>query len=128
MRIETVAKSDEIKAVRGVVQAYVEAARTGDAGTLENLFHPQALMTGHIRDRLLLGTPAPFFAAVRAAPAPAASGEAYRAEIVNVEVAGSVASVTLKERHYLGTNFTDFFHLLRLDGEWRIVSKTFDPS
>ncbi|MBL0916094.1 MAG: nuclear transport factor 2 family protein [Sphingopyxis sp.] len=59
------------------------------------------------------------------APAPAKSGEPYRYEIVRVDVAGPIASVTLVEGPYLGMQFTEFFHLLRVDGRWSIVSKTF---
>jgi len=121
----TDADADARRAARATVQAYVDACRAGDAAALRGLFHPQALMSGHLQGQLLLGSPEPFFQAVEQAPAPAASGEPYRFEIGEVSVAGEVASTTLREWDYLGMDFTDFFHLLRTDAGWRIIAKTF---
>ena len=36
-----------------------------------------------------------------------------------------MASVTLVEEDFLGSGFVDFFHLIRVEGEWKIISKTF---
>jgi hypothetical protein len=33
--------------------------------------------------------------------------------------------VTLEERGFLAHSFTDYFHLMKVDGRWLIVSKTF---
>jgi hypothetical protein len=38
-----------------------------------------------------------------------------------------VATATLRELGYMGMNFTDFFHLAEVDGNWQIISKTFNP-
>ena len=27
----------------------------------------------------------------------------------------------------MGINFTDYFHLAKIEGEWKIISKTFNP-
>ena len=40
-------------------------------------------------------------------------------------VTGRIASATLQERGFLGLDFTDYFHLVEVDGQWQIVSKTF---
>jgi hypothetical protein len=87
-------------------------------------FHPEARMSGYLQGQPVVSMPEPLYDAIRNAPAPAKSGEPYRYEIVRVEAAGPIASVTLVEGPYLGMQFTEFFHLVQLDGRWRIVSKT----
>lgn len=112
-------------AVRGVIEQYCEGARAGDLERVRETFHPDARMSGYLQGQPMVGTPEPFYDAIRNAPPPAKSGEPYRYEIVRVDVAGPVASVVLVEGPYLGMQFTEFFHLVKLDGRWRIVSKTF---
>jgi len=120
--------TEEVGAVNAVIEAYIAACRKGDVRGLEAIFHSRAIMTGYMGDELMLGSPAPFFDAVRHAPSPDGSGTAYEAEITHTEVAGSVASVTLTERGYMGMNFVDYFHLVKVDGDWYIVSKSFQAS
>jgi hypothetical protein len=116
--------SDE-QDVRATLQLYIDGARTGDVDLVRRAFHPQARMSGFLQGQLLVGGPEPFYDAVRSAPAPARTGAPYRAEIVRLEVAAPAASATLVEPSYLGLHFTNYFHLLRIDGRWQIVSKTF---
>lgn len=120
--------SDEASAVNAVIEAYVDACRTGDVRGLEAIFHSRAVMTGYMGEELLLGSPAPFFDAVRQTPSPESEGADYQARITHTEVAGEVASVALLEHGYMGMNFTNFFHLVKVDGDWYIVSKTFQAS
>jgi hypothetical protein len=113
----------EQEAVRRVVQEYIDACQAGSVERLRAIFHENALMTGYLAGQFLIGPPEPFFDAVRNAPPPAAG--TYQAKIGAIEVTGDVASAVLNESGYLGLDFTDYFHLARIDGNWRIVSKTF---
>jgi hypothetical protein len=113
----------EIEAVRRVIEQYVEGSK-GDVQKLQAIFHPDARMTGYFGGKLMLGTPQPFFDAVKSAVTPEATA-AYRSEIRSIEVVGEAATATLVETGFLGSDFTDFFHLIREDGRWRIISKTF---
>lgn len=81
-------------------------------------------MSGYLMEQGLVGSPQPFYDALTHAPADP-PGSRYEAEITSVDVVGRIASVTLKERGFLGLDFTDLFHLMKLDGQWKIVSKTF---
>lgn len=115
----------EERAIRRTIQHYLDGAREGSVDLVRRAFHPQARMSGYLQGRLLVGGPEPFYEAVANAPAPAKSGEPYRAEIRSLEIAGPAAAVTLVEGPYLGMQFTTFFHLLKVGEEWQIVSKTF---
>lgn len=115
-------------AVEAVVARYIDGATQGNVEELRSIFHPQAAMFGYIQGDLLAGGVEPYFDAVANTPAPASSGEPYSAEITEMHVDGTAASATISEKSYLGMQFTTFFHLLQIDGDWKIVSKTFYQS
>ena len=94
---------------------------------LRAIFHDNALMSGYMMGEYLMGSPEPFFQAVENPPPGAGTSGAYQAEITSVEVSGPVASITLKEAGFMGVNFTDYFHLAKVNNEWKIISKTFNP-
>ena len=83
-------------------------------------------MNGYLNNQLLLGDPEPFFQEIGNNPSMAEGGAPYKGEITSVDVVGNVASVTLKETDFAGgMSFTDYFHLIKVDDEWKILSKTF---
>ena len=50
----------------------------------------------------------------------------YVARIASVEQTDDVANVVLEEDGFWGTvSFVDFFALAQIEGEWKIVNKTF---
>jgi putative lumazine-binding protein len=117
--------NSEQDAVRQVVQQYIDGSHTGDVELLKSIFHPQALMSGYLQGQLGIGSPDPFFEAVANNPSAKESGASYSAEITKVEVAGNAASATLVEKGFLGLNFVDYFHLIKENDQWRIITKTF---
>jgi 4-oxalocrotonate tautomerase len=117
--------NNDEQGVRATLQLYLDGAREGDVDKVRRSFHPQARMSGYLQGQSLVGGPEPYYEAVTNAPPPAKSGEPYQAEITQLAVAERVASATLVESSYLGMHFTTFFHLLKIDGTWQIISKTF---
>ena len=121
-------ETDEMQQARAVIEEYVSACNDGSVDRLKALFHDQALMSGYMMGEYRMGSPDAFFQAVETPPpqAPATAGN-YSGEITSVEISGPVASVTLKEAGFMGMNFTDYFHLAKVDDKWLIISKTFNP-
>ena len=120
-------QTEEAARARAVIQEYVDASAAGSVERLRAIFHEDAQMSGYMMGEYLMGSPEPFFQAVENPPPDAGAGGDYQAEITSVEVSGPVASITLKETAFMGINFTDFFHLARVNGDWKIISKTFNP-
>jgi len=112
---------------RAVIKEYVDACNEGDVSRLRAIFHEQAVMSGYMMDDFLIGSAEPFFQAVASPPpeAPPNPGN-YKGEITEVDVAGEIATITLKEVGFMGLNFTNYFHLVKVDDTWLIVSKTFN--
>lgn len=112
----------EEAAVRAAVQHYLIAHATGDGSHHEMVFHPEAKLFW-VRDGALnTRTSAEYIAG---SPGKPADDEDQRhREITLVDVTGdaAVAKVVLD---YPNATFTDYMSLLKIDGEWRIVNKTF---
>ena len=113
----------DVTAVREVVNLYIRGS-AGDVELLRSIFHPDALMNGYFNGHLGIGSPEPFFAEVSNLQG-SEPGENYQGEIESIEVIGDVATARLVETDFLGSDFVDFFHLIRIEGEWKIVSKTY---
>ena len=114
--------SDEEAAVRAALQHYLLGHATGDGSHYERVFHPEAKLFW-IRDgALATRTSAEYIAG--AGGQPAEDEAERRREITMVDVTGdaAVAKVVLD---YPGRVFTDYMSLLKIDGEWKIVNKTF---
>jgi len=114
--------------VRAVVEGYVAACRSGDVVSLRRLFHPGAVMSGYLAGGLLVGSPEPFFEAVAGSPSPAESQTDYRAEICDVVVSGRLGTATLKEQGFLGMDFINYFQIIQIEDDWKIVAKLFESA
>jgi hypothetical protein len=114
--------ADDEAAVRAALQHYILGHATGDGSHHEMVFHPEAKLFWMRDDSLNTRTSAEYIAG--ASGQPADDEDQRRREITMVDVAGdaAVAKVVLD---YPNALFTDYMSLLKIDGEWRIVNKTF---
>jgi len=44
---------------------------------------------------------------------------------VNIDIAATIATVRLELDNWTGTNYTDLFTLLKIEGQWKIMNKVF---
>jgi hypothetical protein len=109
--------------VARVVQLYIDGA-SGDVGKLEEAFHADARMFGHVGDVHTYVPIGEFFKIV-ANSAGHLAGPNYSSSIRSIEVVGDAAVAILEEKDYMGCDFVDFFSLARIDGRWQIVNKTY---
>lgn len=116
------ASSDEEVAVRAAVQHYLDGHATGDGSHHAQVFHPEARLF-FIRDgQLATLTSAEYIARFDGKPA---EDEAQRKRwIESVDIAGNaaIAKVILD---YPNGRFVDYMSMLKIDGTWKIVNKTF---
>jgi len=122
------------KAIKEKIEYYIEGLRNGDIGTLMKAFRDEAVVCGYIDTESFVQPVSYLYRFVLANKSPAALGQNYLCEITDMQVVGNVATVTVSEVNYLGTNYMTTFHLLHLpdagDGMrpagWWIVSKLFE--
>lgn len=88
---------DERTAIAAVLTQYVEAYLKADVDALRNVFAADAVMNGHVGDRLVTGSPEAFIENVEKAPTIASLGGNPSYEIGEVEITGNAAAVTVRE-------------------------------
>ena len=115
---------EDVDAITEVVQLYLDGTARGDRAKLDEAFHPDARMYGALGDQRY-DVPTSEFAEL-VAESPADAGGTFRARISSIARIGDAASATVIEEGFWGTvSFVDFLSLSRVQGRWRIVSKTF---
>lgn len=115
--------TSEYDAVIQATQAYVDGYRAGDIQGIERAFHKDAVMYGFSDGTLLSGPAIPqfsgFFAAIGASP-----NTVSRLDVLAIAPTVAVVRVDL-ENDAIGASYNDYLSLLKLDGEWKIISKVF---
>lgn len=111
--------SEDVDA-RKPLEAYLQGHATGDAAYMREAFLPTAHIEG-IRDgKFLSWTANEYIAGFKGAPP---ADEAQRKRWIDrVDVSGNAAMARVTLDYPSGT-FTDYFVLLKVDGEWKIANK-----
>lgn len=112
---------DDHGQIEGIMETYIEGARTGDCDPLRPIFHELATICGYVGPDLFAGPIAKFYdwheengAAVD-----------VQAHGLKIDIEGTSATVRLEIDDWTGHRFTDFFTLVKIDGSWKILSKVF---
>jgi hypothetical protein len=113
--------TDDIRQIESVMKTYIEGGRSGHNDALRPIFHELATICGYVGPDLFAG-PIEMFYDWHADNGPAAE---LTAGEMRIDVEGSAASVRVELDNWTGHRFTDFFTLVRIDGEWQIMSKVF---
>ena len=112
----------ELDNIRKTASLYAEGLQQGNIHLLKKAFHPQAMMYGPGMIVPIQG----LFDYVAAQTAPEKSGEKHECMITKIDCVGNAASVEMLQQSYQGINYVNYFQLLKLEGNWVIVSKSFD--
>jgi Putative lumazine-binding len=118
----SLAQSSEEAAARVPLENYLKGHATGDSEYIRKAFHPEAKVFSFRDGKINQLTLAEFAALFTGKPAP---DEAQRKrKIESVKITGNAgAGVIVLD--YPTVKFTDFMSLLKVDGEWKIINKTF---
>ncbi len=109
-------------AIRQTLQHYLQAHVTGNPEHLKKAFHPEAKLLFVREGKLAQMTLDDY--GKRFSGKPAEDEAQRRRKIESIEIDGNAAMARITF-DYPATFTTDFMLLLKLDGEWRIVQKSF---
>ena len=113
--------SKDTTEVTRVVNLYIDGAGNGNADQLNEAFHASAHWFGSADGVDYDMDKEGFVALMVETP-----GHPTAAKIVDIQIAGTAATATVKEEGFWGgLSFTDFFQLSILEGRWQITCKTF---
>jgi hypothetical protein len=111
----------EYEAIANTVQHYINGGKSGRGDDMKPAFHADATIFGYIGPDLFAGPIQGLFD-WNDQNGPAAE---LQARIASIDLNGTVATVRLELDNWTGHRFTDMFALLKVDGEWKIMSKVF---
>lgn len=120
--LPTSAQDKDEAGVRKAIDYYLQGHATGDGEHHKKAFHPEAKLFW-IRDgQFAQRTSAEYIAGSSGKPAADEAQRKRSIEMIDITGNAAVAKVVLDYPH---TRFTDYMSLLKIDGEWKIVNKTF---
>lgn len=116
------AQDPEELAVRQTLEYYLKGHATGQGEHFRKAFHPDSKLFA-IRDGKYWQLTSEEYI-TRAAGKPAADEAQRKRRIESIEITGNaaIAKIVLD---YPQVKFTDYMSLLKIDGEWKIINKTF---
>lgn len=115
-------QSSDEQAVRHVINTYFRGHATGIADTMRAAFLPTAHIEGIRNGTFTSWTVDRYVGGFRGQPA---ADEASRVRTIDeVDVSGTAAMVKATLKHG-ATTFTDYFVLLKVDGQWKIANKVY---
>jgi len=113
----------DYNAIIAVLNQYNEGGKQAKSEVMKPAFSDQATIFGVDGDGNLTGGPIQgLFDIIDTAFRP--SPEA-KAAIVRVDIVGTAASARIDTDDISGFRFTDFFKLLKVNGQWTVVSKSY---
>ena len=116
------AQNAEETAVRQAIEHYFRGHATGQGEHFRKVFHPDAKLFAVRNGKYWQLTSEEY---ITRAPGKAPADEAQRKRsIESVDISGNAAIVKVV-LDYPQTRFVDYMSMLKIDGEWRIVNKTF---
>jgi hypothetical protein len=116
------AQESEEAAVREAIRHYFQGHATGQGEHFRKVFHPDAKLFFIREGKLTQWTSEEYIS--RASGKPAADETQRKRRIDSIDIDGDAAIVKLT-LDYPSVVFTDYMSMLKIDGQWKIVNKTF---
>lgn len=117
-----IAQTPEKDAVRVPLENYLKGHATGDGEFMRKAFHTEGNLIFIREGKFSTRSFADYIAGFTGKPA--ADEAARKRSIESIDVAGNAASAKIV-LDYPATRFVDYMSLLKINGEWKIVTKIF---
>ncbi len=107
------------------LQIYFDGFHEGDVDTLRRVFHPNAHLYSSTDGSLVDDDMTAVYARVEGRVAPATKGETRNDRILSIDRSGPESALAVVQITIAPKLFTDYLSLLKIDGRWQIISKTY---
>jgi hypothetical protein len=119
--MNTTTNISDYEAIRAAIQHYLDGAMAGKGALMKPAFHDDATIFGYVGPDLFAG-PIQSLYDWNDNNGPAVG---LVSSIVSIDLVETVASVRVVSDNWTGYRFTDFFNLLKTNGQWKIMNKVF---
>lgn len=111
--------------ITALLGRYFDGFYAGDTEVLKGVFHPQCHLYSATGGQVVDDDMAAVYARVAGREAPAVRGEVRADRIVSIHFSDTVTALATVEIGIGDKLFTDYLNCVRVDSEWRIISKVF---
>ncbi len=111
--------------VTELVQRYFDGFYNGDVAKLKTVFHPACHLMSATDGSLVNDDMDAVYTRVANRTAPAANNEVNRDRIISIDLANPELALAKVQIAIGAKLFTDYLNCIKLDGEWKIISKVF---
>jgi hypothetical protein len=118
--------SNDINACLKLAQDYFDALYNGDTAFFARIFHPDAVLWCAAGGNYTTLTISAYLAIVAGREAPAARNDRREEAVLALSIPTPTTAHLRVRELFLPKLFTDDLMLLKQDGVWRIVGKTWD--
>tara|TARA_B100000586_G_scaffold261982_1_gene229748 strand:+ start:75 stop:458 length:384 start_codon:yes stop_codon:yes gene_type:complete len=116
--------NEDKSAITETITMYLDGIRKHDTKLISAAFHPQAILSSHYEEEFSIVPAARSIVDYMNTTPPATeSSPDFSGEILSIEQKGTMATAVIAENALEGLNFTTYFHLHKVDGNWLISSK-----
>ena len=116
----------DIRTIAELAQKYFDALYNGDADLFAEIFHPQAALFCNHDNEFVSMTVEQYMDLVRNRSNPVDRNEERQDEVLAIIRETPTTAVLRTREVFLPKHFTDELTLMKFDGEWKIIAKTWD--
>jgi hypothetical protein len=120
--LATIAQTPEKDAVRIPLENYIKGHATGDGEYMRKAFHTEGNLIFIREGNFMTRSFADYIAGFTGKPAADEANRKRSIDAIDVSGNAAVAKIILD---YPTTRFVDYMSLLKINGEWKIVTKIF---
>ncbi len=112
---------NDADAIAQAVQHYIDGAKAGKGDDMKPAFHKDATIFGYAGADLF-GGPIQLLFDWSDGNGPS---KELKARIAKIDLVDTIATVRLELDNWSGSRYTDMFTMLKVDAQWKIMSKVF---
>jgi len=118
--------STDVAAIEKVLHTYFDGLYEGDTKKLGEAFHPASHLYATGPDGKAIDWPrAEWFRYIEGRPSAKSKGSARADRIVSIDFSGPNTAFAKVECQLPPRYFTDYLTLLKADGRWQVISKSY---
>lgn len=117
---------NELESILETIQLYIDGVHNGDVDLLRKAFNANAMMYGASPGGNTLLVIEELYGYVSSNKPVKETSSNHQCLVTSIRYQGGAAAVEMEETDAYGFNYLNYFHLLKIDGRWEIVSKLYN--
>ena len=113
------------KKILDILKKYLDLIYHGDAEIIKDIFFPEAPVSSVINGKIVSIDMIGFNKRISSRKSPESTGEKREDKILMIDISSPTTAIAKVECMILKNHYIDYLSLIKVRGEWGIISKTF---